>query len=217
MNNPRFSLLLFVLLPAFLFAQTPSTQPNLDNYQSALSNGPLPKEFLISTADKYEADKLKIDQGEDKKMQKAEAQFYMQTNYSVDQMRFSGEVLVNDSMSLYINRVADSLLLKQDPELRHKLNFYLLRSPAVNAFTTDQGIIFVTVGLLTRLHNEAELAYVLAHEVIHYKRHHVLVGYVEGVKAQEGIGQYDQTTFENRFLKRHRYARSQESQADEEG
>jgi hypothetical protein len=217
MNNPRISLLLFVLLPAFLFAQTPINQPNLDNYQPARSNGPLPKEFLISTADKVALDKQKIDQGQDKKMQKADEQFYLQTNYSVDQMRFSGEVLVNDTMSLYINRVADSLLLGQDPELRHKLKFYLLRSPAVNAFTTDQGVIFVTVGLLTRLHNEAELAYVLAHEVIHYKRHHVIVGFEEGVKAQAGEGKYGETTFENRFLKRHRYARSQESQADEEG
>src|SRR6185436_15879189 len=150
-------------------------------------------------------------------MQKAEDAFYLQTNYQVDQMRFSGEVLVNDTMGMYVNRVADSLLLGQDAELRHKLKFYILRSYEVNAFTTDQGAIFVTVGLLTRLHNESELAYVLAHEVIHYKRHHVLIGYKEGVKAQQGVGQYEQTTFENRFLKRHRYARSQESQADEEG
>lgn len=217
MINPRFSLLFLMSLPVLLLAQSPSTTPNLDNYQSAQSNGPLPKEFLITTAEKYEADKLKIDQSQDKKMQQAEEEFYLQTNYTVDQMRFSGEVLVNDTMSLYVNRVADSLLLKQDPELRKKINFYILRSSAVNAFTTNQGIIFVTVGLLTRLHNEAELAYILAHEVIHFKRQHVLVGYVESVKAEQGLGQYDQTTFENRYLKRHRYARSQESQADEEG
>lgn len=217
MKNPRIPLLFFVWLPALIFAQTPVTKPNLDNYQPARANGPLPVEFLISTAEKAAKDKEKIDQSQDKKMQEAQEQFYLQTNYSVDQMRFSGEVLVNDTFSLYINRVADSLLLKQDPELRHKLKFYILRSPVVNAFTTDQGAIFVTMGLLTRLHNESELAFVIAHEVIHYKRNHVLTGYVEGVKAKEGIGQYDQTTFENRFLKRHRYSRAYESQADDEG
>jgi hypothetical protein len=217
MKKTPVSLLFFVLLPALIFAQNPVTKPNLDNYQPARANGPLPPDFLISTAEKAAKDKEKIDQSQDKKMQEAQEQFYLQTNYSVDQMRFSGEVLVNDTFSLYINRVADSLLLKQDPELRHKLRFYILRSPAVNAFTTDQGAIFVTMGLLTRLHSESELAFVLAHEVIHYKRNHVLTGYVEGVKAKEGIGQYDQTTFENRFLKRHRYSRAYESQADEEG
>lgn len=217
MNKPRFSLLFLVLLPALIFAQNPATKPNLDNYKPARANGPLPQEFLISTAEKAAKDNEKIDQAQDKAMRDAQMEFYLQTNYSVDQMRFSGEVLVNDTFSIYINRVADSLLLRQDPELRKKLKFYVLRSPTVNAFTTDQGAIFVTIGLLTRLKNESELAFVLAHEVIHYKRNHVLTGYVEGVKAREGIGQYDQTTFENRFLKRHRYSRAYESQADEEG
>ncbi len=217
MKITRLSLLLLILFPAIIFAQNTITHPNLDNYTPARSNGPLPKEFLISTAEKAAKDNEKIDGGTDKKMRDAQEQFYLQTNYSVDQMRFSGEVLVNDTFSIYINRVADSLLLKQDPELRHKLKFYILRSPVVNAFTTDQGAIFVTMGLLTRLHNESELAFVLAHEVIHFKRNHVLTGYVEGVKAKEGVGQYDQTTFENRFLKRHRYSRAYESQADEEG
>ncbi len=217
MKISRVSLLFLVLLPGFIFAQTPATKPNLDNYQPARANGPLPPEFLISTADKATKDNEKIDQSQDQKMRDAQVEFYLQTNYSVDQMRFSGEVLVNDTFSIYINRVADSLLLKQDPELRKQLKFYVLRSPSVNAFATDQGAIFVTIGLLTRLNNEAELAFVIAHEIIHYKRNHVLTGYVEGVKAREGIGQYDQTTFENRFLKRHRYSRAYESQADEEG
>ena len=213
MNNLKRFLSALLLMPAFLFAQV----PNMDHYQTAKSNGPLPNDFLISTTKKYELDKQKIDSSGDKKMQKAEDAFYLQTNYSLDQMRFGGQVLVNDTMGIYVNRVADSLLLKQDPDLRHHVKFYVIRAEEVNAFTTDQGAIFVTMGLLTRLSNEAELAYVLAHEVIHYKRHHVLIGYKESVKAQEGLGQYEQTTFENRFLKRHRYARSQESQADEEG
>lgn len=189
----------------------------MDNYQPARSNGPLPTDFLLTTIQKYERDKKNIDQAQDKSMQEAQEAFYLQTHYSVDQMRFGGSLLVNDTMSQYVNRVADTLLLKTDPELRKKLTFFVMRSPVVNAFTTDQGLIFVTVGLLTRLHNEAELAFVLAHEITHYRRHHVLTGYVEGVKAKEGIGQYEETTFENRYLKRHRYARSQESQADEEG
>ncbi|HTL83357.1 MAG TPA: M48 family metallopeptidase, partial [Bacteroidia bacterium] len=206
------SAVLILLFPAALFAQV----PNMDNYTPARSGGILPKDFLISTAEKYQLDKQKIDT-DDVKMQEAEEEFYLQNNYSIDELRFSGQCLVNDTMGMYVNRVADSLLLKQDPVLRSQIKFYVLRSSAVNAFTTDQGVIFVTMGLLTRLHNESELAYVLAHEVIHYKRHHVLVGYKEGVKAQQGIGQYEATTFENRFLKKHRYARGQESQADEEG
>jgi beta-barrel assembly-enhancing protease len=205
----------FILFTFSLAAQT-GQHPGMDNYKPARSNGPLPKDFLTSTVEKYEKDKQQIDAGQDESMQKAQDAFYLQTNYSVDQLRFSGAVLVNDTMGQYVNRIVDTLLAS-DKELRSKLTFYILRSAYVNAFTTNQGAIFVTVGLLTRLHNEAELAFVLGHEIIHYKRNHVITGYVEGVKAREGVGQYEATTFENRFLKRHRYARSQESQADEEG
>ncbi len=204
--------LLGILFGTAAFAQ----QPNMDNYKPAQSYGPLPNDFILPTVKKYEEQRQQINTNQQEELQKAEDEFYLATNYMVDQMRFSGNVLVNDPMGKYVNKVADKLL-ETDPELRAKLRFYVMRSPIVNAFTTDQGVIFVTMGLMTRLHNEAELAYVLAHEIIHYKKRHVLKGYIEGVKIKEGIDNYGEMTYENRILKRHSYARSQESQADDEG
>lgn len=201
------------MLPAALCAQQ---VPNMDHYEPARSTGTLPADILQTTTEKYEKSKEKINTGQSEELQKAEDNFYLQNNYAVDQILHSGAILVNDSMGLYVNRVADSLLA-HDPVTRAQINIYILRSPVVNAFATDRGSIFVTVGLLTRLHNEAELAFVLAHEIIHFKRRHVLTGYIEGVQAEKGEGKYSATTAENRFLKRHSYARSQETQADEEG
>lgn len=210
-NLPFLFSLVFV---AGLFAQ--NTVPNMDNYQPAKSSGTLPPDVLMTTTEKYERSKQQINTNQSQNLQKAEDDFYLQTNYAVDQILYSGTILINDSMGLYVNRVADSLLAN-DPETRAKINIYILRSTVVNAFATDRGSIFVTVGLLTRLHNEAELAFVLAHEIVHYKRRHVLTGYIEGVQMQQGEGKYSATTAENRFLKRHSYARAQETQADEEG
>lgn len=208
-------LLLFILLCSVgLFAQ--DSVPNMNNYQPARSTGKLPPDVLMTTTEKYERSKQQINTDQSKDLQRAEDDFYLQTNYAVDQILYSGTILVNDSMGMYVNRVADSLLA-HDPETRAKINIYILRSTVVNAFATDRGSIFVTVGLLTRLHNEAELAFVLAHEIIHFKRRHVLTGYIEGVQMKEGEGKYSATTAENRFLKRHSYARAQETQADEEG
>jgi predicted Zn-dependent protease len=48
-----------------------------------------------------------------------------------------------------------------------------MKSNATNAFSTDQGIIFVTTGLMAQITSEAQLAYVLAHEISHYKHRHV--------------------------------------------
>lgn len=208
------NLLLASLSCITLLAQ--DTVPDMRNYQPAKSSGLLPPDVLMTTTEKYEKSRMNINTNQSEQLQKAEDDFYLQTNYAVDQILYSGTILVNDSMGMYVNRVADSLLAN-DPETRAKINIYILRSTVVNAFATDRGAIFVTVGLLTRLHNEAELAFVLAHEIIHYKRRHVLTGYIEGVQMQEGQGKYSATTAENRYLKRHSYARAQETQADEEG
>lgn len=213
MLKPFLKSALFWLIPAAIFGQQ---TPNMDNYQPARSSGTLPPDVLQTTTEKYERSKTQINTGQSEELQKAEDNFYLQTNYAVDQILHSGTILVNDSMGMYVNRVADSLLA-HDPQLRAQINIYILRSTVVNAFATDRGSIFITVGLLTRLHNEAELAFVLAHEIIHFKRRHVLTGYIEGVQMAEGEGKYSATTAENRFLKRHSYARAQETQADEEG
>lgn len=214
-NHPilhRISLLLFWLISISVSAQV----PDMRNFQRLKSNGPLPVDFVTPTAEKYKNDLAKVDRSQQQSIQEAEDEFYLLTNYQVDQMRFSGEVLVNDSLGLFVNQVADSLLA-HDPELRKKLHFYILRTPVVNAFATDQGVIFVTVGLLTRVRNEAELAFVLAHEIIHYKRRHVVTGYLETEKMRQGTEKYEGITLNNRFYKKHSYSRSQETQADEEG
>lgn len=200
-----------------LFASALMAQlPDMSNFRRPVSNGPLPIDFVTPTAEKYKHDLEKVDKSQQQSIQDAEDEFYLLTNFQVDQMRFSGEVLVNDSMGLFVNQVADSLLA-HDPELRKKLHFYILRTPVVNAFATDQGVIFVTVGLLTRVRNEAELAFVLAHEIIHFKRRHVVTGFLETEKMRTGTEQYEGITLNNRFYKKHSYSRTQETQADEEG
>jgi hypothetical protein len=52
--------------------------------------------------------------------------------------------------------------------------FYVLDSPKVNAYACPGGIIFLTKGILTATHNEAELAFVIAHELAHSIKQHGL-------------------------------------------
>jgi predicted Zn-dependent protease len=47
-----------------------------------------------------------------------------------------------------------------------------MRSPEPNAFALPNGSIYVTVGLLSLLENEGQLASVLAHEVAHAEKYH---------------------------------------------
>jgi predicted Zn-dependent protease len=67
-------------------------------------------------------------------------------------------------LSSYLNGVAHRLSPKSAPG---SLKVVVLDSPIVNAFTTADGYIFVTRGLLALVNNEGELAGVLAHEMGH--------------------------------------------------
>lgn len=79
----------------------------------------------------------------------------------------------NDGLQAYINQVGLWLALQTErPDL--PWHFGVLDSDGINAFAAPGGYVFITRGLLLRMHNEAELAGVLAHEISHVlKRHHL--------------------------------------------
>lgn len=78
----------------------------------------------------------------------------------------------NPAMVKYVNLVGQAVAQyagRQDITYR----FAILDTEMVNAFACPGGYIFVTRGLLANLDSEAELAGVLAHEVIHAADKHV--------------------------------------------
>jgi Zn-dependent protease with chaperone function len=121
-----------------------------------------------------------------------EQDFMREMGYFSQQRMFTGLVLFNDSLSDYISKVA-AILLKDDPQTLKQLHFYAYKSADPNAFTSATGNILVTVGLLGQLENEAQLAFILSHEITHYRQHHMLKGYInrEELKSKnEGTPTY---------------------------
>lgn len=84
----------------------------------------------------------------------------------------SGLILYGTPLNRYVDAVADRVLASA-PELRKKLRFYVMRSTDVNACAYENGVILVNTGLLAQLQNESELAFILAHEVIHIEEGHI--------------------------------------------
>jgi len=110
-----------------------------------------------SATDKVINEQRKINSKKISKKEKAlEKEFALNSNFGIDDILFSGKVLYGDPLSNYINKVADKVL-KDQPKLRSELRFYVLKSYSVNAFSTNQGIIFVTVGFLSQIENEAQI------------------------------------------------------------
>ena len=61
--------------------------------------------------------------------------------------------------------------------------FGVLEAPQLNAFAVPGGTIFVTRGLVERMKNEAELAGVLAHEIVHVQQKHHLKAIQKGAQT----------------------------------
>lgn len=82
-------------------------------------------------------------------------------------------MLADEPLQRYVNRVGLWIAL-QSERPRLPWRFAVLDSDAVNAFAAPGGYVFVTRGLVELMHNEAELAGVLAHEIEHVVRRHHL-------------------------------------------
>jgi beta-barrel assembly-enhancing protease len=91
--------------------------------------------------------------------------------------------LVADArMQRYVNHVG-RWLAAQTERTDLPWQFGVLDSPNVNAFAVPGGTIFITRGLLERMRNEAELAGVLGHEIVHVLRKHHLKAIQKGAQS----------------------------------
>ncbi len=148
------------------------SQVNFNNYKPLRSKGEMPDDFRLAAQAKVSNNEIDLGNLDKKK----QTEFLENIHYGLDQLLNSGIVVYGDEVSKYIEKIADNLL-KNDKETRKKLRFYVLKSDAVNAFATNQGMLFFTTGLLAQFSSEAQLAFVLAHEITHFKENHVLQSY----------------------------------------
>ena len=179
-------------------------QQDFNKFQTLISKGEIPADFSALTYTKIRED-LKNDRTDLRG--KKEKIFLEGIHYSIDELLHSGLVIYGDEVSQYVSKVADNLL-KNDKDLRSKLRFYTLKSNMTNAFSTDQGIVFVTTGLISQLTSEAQLALVLGHEISHFTQKHVVETFDWRIKnARQN----------NRIEKLSQYSKDKEFEADKIG
>jgi predicted Zn-dependent protease len=110
--------------------------------------------------------------------------------------QMGGEVPASDPRAAMVAQVGRHIVESSDagkPEspYRETFRFHLLADPeTINAFALPGGQIFITVGLYSKLQNEAQLAGVLSHEIGHViHRHaseHMAKGQLGGMLATAG-------------------------------
>jgi beta-barrel assembly-enhancing protease len=148
----------------------------LSSAQSLLPVGPIPEFYSCPSHERVDK-QIHDRRAAGDTVSTEEEEFMRQMTYYSQQRVLSGFVLFNDSLSTYVSRVGAEVL-RNDPKTLSELNFYVYKSPTPNAYTSATGTILVTVGLLAQLENEAQLAYILCHEITHYRQRHMLKGYL---------------------------------------
>ncbi len=165
-------------------------QTSLGDYTPLQCAGEIPATFLISASEKAQQ-AIAEDAGSEGEADKGKVSaetFLIESRFLTQELLHSGLVLFGDPVSAYIREVAGKVLA-DEPELFDRMQFYALRVPWVNAMATDEGVVFVTMGLMARVENEAQLASILAHEIAHYKKRHALNIFkeVEGIKQERDM------------------------------
>ena len=198
---------------AIALAMLPLQAQLESDYRPLRCAGPIPDDFLKSTLTQFEVERETLEQEKSGKANRKEKRFLMTGSYATSRMLTSGLVIFGDPLTTYCNEVMDELL-RANPDVRHNVRVYVVKSSEVNAFATDQGIIFVTVGLLSKLNTEAQLAFILGHELVHHLKKHSIDLYFEKQDIQKGRGQYRQYSVEDRIMKGSIYNKEKEKEAD---
>jgi predicted Zn-dependent protease len=88
--------------------------------------------------------------------------------------KMGGEIPSSDPRTQEVQKIGQEILSRSKAHQGPwRFQFHLLADPkTINAFALPGGQIFITLGLLNRLQNEAQLAGVLAHEMGHVIQRH---------------------------------------------
>jgi beta-barrel assembly-enhancing protease len=190
----------------------PGQAQDFDRYQRIQPQAPLPPEVYLSSDEHW-----RQVMGERGNLSPSERRFIREYTFSLRQLFLSGKVLFNDPLSQYVGEVG-RYLLRDQPRWRDSLRFYVVRSPAPNAFTAHNGVILVNMGLLAQLENEAQLAFVLAHEISHFLQRHPLEVYLasQAIDAQTS-GLFGRLSDQEAVLAKNYYSQEKEEEADSLG
>lgn len=112
--------------------------------------------------------------------QEAAAEVYNSVRYAA---------LLDPVLEPYVQRVFGQLVAA-NPQLP-PVQLVLSRNPVPNAYAMSNGTVMLNVGLLARLENESQLAFILCHELAHVQARHVDNGLRESL-----------TTWHSKELKR---------------
>lgn len=203
-------LFIFLGMSVIVNAQTFET-----DYTLLKSKAPIPNTILTSSAQKSD---IEIANNSDNNgsltFQKKQKTFIIQSNYLLDQILKGDLILFNTPLNSLVEQVGNQLMGEEVTV--NRTHFFIIKSSAINAFASDRGDIFITLGLLARLKTESELAFVLGHELTHYRLKHSMNTFIQHESLEQNNSQAFRESVDV-LLEKSNYSKALELIADEEG
>jgi predicted Zn-dependent protease len=103
-------------------------------------------------------------------MSSDEAGLWMQMDKEEEKIKTSPMRIRDEKLNAYIGGLVCRLAGEYCPSIR----VYIVEVPVFNASMAPNGMMLINTGLLMRTENEAQLAFVLGHEITHYMHRHSL-------------------------------------------
>ncbi len=120
------------------------------------------------------------------------------SQYKPAQQSQGGVYYLDPELSAYVSRVGQKLAAVSDqPELPYE--FVILNNSVPNAWALPSGKIAINRGLLVQLENEAQLAAVLGHEIVHAAARHGAQRMRDNILMQAGLAGLGLTLADNDY------------------
>ena len=102
-----------------------------------------------------------------------EQMIWRRAQKELDAINDSGMLYQDVEIENYLNRIAAKLHANSiSPGFSFQIK--VIKDPSLNAFASPNGVIYIHTGILARMDNEAQLAVLLAHEIVHCTHRHSL-------------------------------------------
>lgn len=118
----------------------------------------------------------------------------LQIGYSVAARLASKGIIKDNKLTKYVNLIAAAIVNKNEI-YGYDFNVFILNDNTVNGFACPGGIIFITKGALDKCSDEAELAAIIAHEMIHVIQRHGLQEITQrkvNIKSDDAFSELDE-------------------------
>ncbi len=164
---------------SFALCTEPVRQPN--------GPGKAPPELRAGYLERLKEQKASIPASLPKLVQRELAKLYEDRTNAFLELLDNDLLLFDHPINAEVERIV-AVLLEPLPADERDIRVFVLRDETPNAFSIGNGTIMFTLGMLERVQNEAQIAFILAHEVAHERLRHAetdMLNYAQSIHDKE--------------------------------